>query len=388
MRIGIDARLLTRPLTGIGRYTHEMVNALLRANAELILYTPGPLLHPLYGGSGHVLQRIATMKGGSVGRLFWGQVVLPTLVYHDRPEIFWGPTHRLPPGLPRDIVGCLTIHDLVWHFAGETMRPASRLMEKLLMPRALRRADTIIAVSQHTKSDIKRAFPGLDADIFVVYPGAYTRPPGHSPDHLRKWGIIRPYILFVGTLEPRKNLIRLLQAYAALPIKARRQASLVVVGGTGWGNIDLEKVVTALGLSGSVHLTGYVDELELSTLYENALFLAMPSLYEGFGLPLVEAMRYGLPVLASNVSSLPEVVGKAALLVNPLDVDAIMGGLQHMLTSPTLRARLSQEAGKSITRFDWDHAAQQLLDIFSGSSKRQPVLRSGRCRGKKMARLS
>lgn len=370
MRIGVDARLLARPLTGIGRYTHEMVNALLRADADLILYAPGPLVHPLQQGVGRYRQRIVTVKGGSAGRVIWGQGVLPLLVRRDRPDIFWGPTHRLPAALPKEIFGCLTIHDLVWQFAGETMRPVSRLMEQMLMPPALKRADSIVAVSGHTKADIERSFPGLRADISVIYPGVAARPSGRGAGYLAKWGIERPYILFVGTLEPRKNLARLLQAYAALPTETRQQADLVVAGGAGWGDVDLEKTVGSLGLRENLYLTGYVDERELSTLYENALFLAMPSLYEGFGLPLVEAMHYGLPSLTANISSMPEVAGEAALLVDPLDVGAITDGLQRMIASPELRARLSQAAPANVTRFDWDQAARQLLDLFAQGSKR------------------
>lgn len=369
MRIGVDARLLARPLTGIGRYTHEMVNALLRTGADLTLYAPGPLVHPLHEGAGRVRQRIVPLKGGA-GRFLWGQAVLPVLVRRDRPEIFWGPAHRLPLGLPRDIFGCLTVHDLVWRFAGETMRPASRLMERLLMPPALKRADAVVAVSRHTGADIARSFPDLRAGISVIYPGIAARPPGHRAGYLEKWGIARPYILFVGTLEPRKNLARLLRAYAALPDGIREQAHLVVAGGAGWGDVDLEKAIAALALRGHVHLTGYVDERELSTLYENALLLAMPSLYEGFGLPLAEAMQYGLPMLTANISSMPEVAGEAALLVDPLDAGAIADGLRRLVGSPDLRARLAEAALAGAGRFDWDRAARQLLDLFARRGRR------------------
>jgi glycosyltransferase involved in cell wall biosynthesis len=342
-----------------------MVNALLRADADLILYAPDALMHPLHQDAGRVRLCVMTMLGGGVGRVLWGQAILPLLVRRDRPDIFWGPSHRLPPVLPRSIFCCLTIHDLVWRFASETMRPIGRLMEQRLMPPALKRADAIVAVSQSTKADIERSFPALAADISVIYPGVASRASGYPAGYLKKWDVSRPYILFVGTLEPRKNLGRLLQAYAALPEDVRQQADLVVAGGAGWGDVDLEKTVDSLGLRGSVHLTGYVDERELSTLYENALFLAMPSLYEGFGLPLVEAMHYGLPSLTANVSSMPEVAGEAALLVDPLKVSAITDGLQRMISSIELRTRLSQVAERSAIRFDWDKAALQLLDLFA-----------------------
>lgn len=364
MRIGVDARLLSRPLTGIGRYTHEMVNALLRANADLVLYAPGPLIHPLNSGAGHYTERITLMQGRAL-HLLWGQAVLPLQVRRDRPDVFWGPAHRLPLGLPQEIFGCLTIHDLVWRYAGETMAPASRLVERVLMPPALKRADAIVAVSEHTKIDITHTFPELKAPVTRIYPGVSARPGGHGPDYLAKWDISRPYMLFVGTLEPRKNLGRLLQAYSTLRPEVAKQADLVVAGGRGWGDVDLEKTITALGLQGKVHLTGYVDERELSTLYENALFLTMPSLYEGFGLPLVEAMQYGLPALTANLSSMPEVAHGASVLVDPLDVGAIADGLVRLISSPDLRTQLSEAAAGNVARFDWDKAAQQLLGLFT-----------------------
>jgi glycosyltransferase involved in cell wall biosynthesis len=364
MRIGVDARLLARPLTGIGRYTHEMVSALLRANADLVLYAPGPLIHPLHPGAGRYKERITIMQGGA-RRFLWGQVVLPLQVRRDRPDVFWGPAHRLPLGLPQEIFGCLTIHDLVWRYAGSTMAPASRLVEQVLMPPALKRADAIVAVSEHTKIDITRTFPELRAPVTRIYPGVSARPSGHGPDYLAKWGISRPYMLFVGTLEPRKNLSRLLQAYSTLPPEAMQQADLVVAGGRGWGDVDLEKTVTTLGLQGKVHLTGYVDERELSTLYENALFLTMPSLYEGFGLPLAEAMRYGLPSLTADSSSMPEVAHGASVLVDPLNVGAIADGLVRLISSSELRLQLSKAAAENVAQFDWDKAAQQLLGLFA-----------------------
>jgi glycosyltransferase involved in cell wall biosynthesis len=364
MRIGVDARLLSRPLTGIGRYSHEMINALLRADADLVLYAPGPLIHPLHSGAGRYTERITPMQGRAL-HLLWGQAVLPLQVRRDRPDVFWGPAHRLPPGLPQEIFGCLSIHDLVWRYAGKTMAPASRLIESVLMPPALKRADAIVAVSEHTKIDITRTFPELKAPVTRIYPGVSARPGGYGPDYLTKWGISRPYMLFVGTLEPRKNLGRLLQAYSALSPEVAQQADLVVAGGRGWGDVDLEKAVTSLGLQRKVHLTGYVDERELSTLYENALFLTMPSLYEGFGLPLVEAMRYGLPSLTADLSSMPEVAQGASLLVDPLDVGAIAEGLVRLISSSELRTQLSEAAAGNVARFDWDKAAQQLLGLFA-----------------------
>lgn len=362
-KIGIDGRLLAYPLTGIGRYTHEMTQALLRAGAHVTLYMPAAPVHPLDQDKG-CLQLKASHLFGRAGRFIWGQAVLPIIARHDAPDIYWGPTHRIPPCLPARTRAFVTIHDLVWKFAGETMRPTSRLLEQVLMPKAIRRADGVIAVSKHTRQDILHTFPKIDCPVKTIYPGISERPPAHDRAYLEKWGINQPYILFVGTLEPRKNLIRLLKAYAELDEQDHRRACLVITGGAGWGDLDLVQIIKAHGLDKLVHLTGYVDESELSTLYKNALFLAMPSLYEGFGLPLIEAMAYGVPSLTSNLSSMPEVAADTALLVDPLDINAIASGLRVLLTQCDHRENLARRTKERATFFQWDLAARELLDFF------------------------
>lgn len=366
-RIGVDARLLSAPLTGIGRYTHEMVNALLRTGADLTLYMPGKALHWIDTSAGtYDVKSIG--RFGRRGRFIWGQFVLPIKACFDAPDFFWGPTHRLPPFLPRKTRSFVTIHDLVWKYAGATMRSSSRLLEAYSMPAAIARSDGIIAVSHHTQADIIRTFPSTKAPIVTIYPGVSDRPAGHDKSYLGKWGINRPYVLFVGTLEPRKNLLRLLDAYSRLSCEIRQMAQLVIAGGQGWGDLNLSQKIEELGLINHISLTGYVDEVELSTLYKNALFLAMPSLYEGFGLPLVEAMSYNLPCLTSSCASMPEVVGEAGLLVDPLDVDSIKMGLQQLITDVGLRARMSAFAATNAELFKWDAAADQLLNFFEACS--------------------
>lgn len=362
-RIGIDARLLAYPLTGIGRYTHEMTKALLRADADVTLYMPADPVHALDHEKGR-LEVKASRLFGRAGRFVWGQGVLPFIARWDAPDVYWGPTHRLPPFLPYRTRAFVTIHDLVWKHAGETMRPTSRLLEQTLMPKAIRRADGVIAVSEYTRRDVLNAFPQIDCPVRTIYPGIAERPPEYDLSYLLKWAIDQPYILFVGTLEPRKNLGRLLGAYARLSEQERHLARLVIAGGAGWGDLNLVQMIQSLGLDKHVHLTGYVDERELSTLYKNALFLAMPSLYEGFGLPLIEAMSYGVPSLTSNISSIPEVAGDTGLLVDPLDVDAIASGLRDLLSWPAHRQALGLRARERTKLFQWDIAARKLLKFF------------------------
>jgi glycosyltransferase involved in cell wall biosynthesis len=297
-------------------------------------------------------------------RLAWAQSVLPWWANQDDIDLFWAPGHRLPYYLPRRIARVVTIHDLVWKHAGETMRPFARWLDAKQMPAAVRIADRVITVSGHTAQDLVAEMPEAKNKVRVVHLGAPALHPTASRGSLKSIGIDRPYFLFVGTLEPRKNLYRLLEAYATLPDGIKNSILLVIAGGKGWGGVDAQAVSSRLGLNRSVHILGYVSDEMLSTLYAHALFLAMPSLYEGFGLPLLEAMARGTPVLTSNCSSMPEVAGDAGLLIDPHDVGSIAKGLLALLTDETLRRNLAQRAKVNAQRFSWQKAADATLQIF------------------------
>ena len=362
MRIGVDARLLSAPLMGIGRYTAEMVRALKRQQAELCLYTVGK---PVESGwqDKRTSLRVAAWRH-RMFRMLWSQSLLPYWASLDAVDVFWGTAHRIPRLLPARVARVVTVHDLVWRHASETMRPTSRVMDQWLMPQALRMADRVIAVSASTKADLESEFPQIRGRVRVVHLGPTTMPQPHGRESLQALGINRPYLLFVGTLEPRKNLERLLEAFGSIPESLKDRYQLVIAGGKGWGKIDLPSLVHGLGLDRSVCMTGFVTDEQLSTLYAHAYMLAMPSLYEGFGLPLLEAMSFGVPVLTSNISSLPEVAGDAAIFVDPLNTGSIAAGLTHALTNHTLHAALSAHAKERAKLFSWDKAATEVQEVF------------------------
>jgi glycosyltransferase involved in cell wall biosynthesis len=381
MRIGVDARLLSLPLTGIGRYTAELSRALLK-QAEIqsdnfFLYMPSS---PIGEDWSHPCAQVRSRRlRGRLARMLWSQTVLPWEATRDGVEIFWGTTHRLPRYLPAHIARVVTVHDLVWKHAGETMRPLSRWMEQRLMPEAIRLADRVLADSQSTADDVMAAFPNQREKIRVVHLGITPLVIPQPRESLRLLGIDKPYFLFVGTLEPRKNLGRLLVAFARLPEAVRTLHMLVIVGGKGWGGVDLHELIKSHGLLGNVVGVGYVRDAQLSTLYAHARFLAMPSIYEGFGLPLVEAMSLGVPVLTSNRSSLPEVAGDAGLLVDPFDVSALATGLLSMLADDVLCATLAGRARTNAARFSWAKASEQTRAVFSEAiTERRDNSRSAR----------
>jgi glycosyltransferase involved in cell wall biosynthesis len=364
MHVGVDARLLSGPLTGIGRYTLELSKALIRFTpVQLSLYSPSLVdkqtqqnLQPALLKSGSFKSRLLKMA--------WSQTALPSWAKKDQIDLFWGATHRLPRFLPQSIARVVTIHDLVWKYAPQTMRPLSLIMEKRLMPEAMQLTDLIMADSQGTADGIAETFPQYASKVRVVHLGATAQisPPGFTS--LSQYGIHRPYFLFVGTLEPRKNLERLIQAYALLPKSQRDQLFLVIAGGKGWGDLDLLTLLKKNQLEESVKLLGYVNEEQLAALYANACFLAMPSIYEGFGLPLVEAMQYGTPVLTSNTGCLAEIAGDAGVLVDPSSIESMSHGIGRLIQDNGLLKLLRLNAMQRGRQFTWQRCAEETLTVF------------------------
>lgn len=365
MKIAVDASALVTPDNGIGRYLGAMLRSLTRGSdagsRQWLLYGRGS---PREQDWPEAVTTRSDSLPAHLGRILALGSSLPYWLQRDRPAVFWGPAHRLPLWVPRATARVVTIHDLCWLKAPETMRASTRRLDALLMPRALRAADRIIAVSHATASDLCGAFPDVADRVVVVQEAASPMPAPQPIEALARWKIATPYVLFVGTLEPRKNLRRLLQAFARLPSDQRERATLAIVGAPGWGGERVDTEVARLEIGASIRVLGRVDDTELATLYRHATCLAMPSLYEGFGLPLVEAMAQGTPVLTSRTASMPEVAGAAGLLVDPLEVMSIADGLARMLFDQSLRSRLAAEAQQQAARFSWARAAEETLRVF------------------------
>ncbi|QNQ62039.1 glycosyltransferase family 4 protein [Brucella sp. 6810] len=366
MRIGIDARNFVSGLTGIGRYVLEMCRHLTIQGHELVLYLPERPFFSLPEWPGASV-RISKHAGG-VRRLIWGQIVLPRLAAADGLDIFWGPAHRLPVFLSRRIPCVVTIHDLVWKNAAETMRLQTWLGERALMKPAIYGADRVVAVSFATAGAVRLTFPVATGKLSVVHSGLTALSNDFTPESFTAFAsrhrIDRPYALFVGTLEPRKNLFRLLEAYSRLSLEMRENFFLVIAGGQGWHLGNLTTLIAQLGIEYSVRLTGYVTDGELAGLYANARFLVMPSLYEGFGFPIIEANAMGIPVLTSNTSSMPEVAGDAALLVDPQNVDALTCAMRRLASDEHLLRHLAARSRLNAARFDWHKSAAEMIKIF------------------------
>jgi len=363
MLIGVDARPLCNQLSGIGRYTFEILSRMIASDHSWIFYAHKPIEignwdYPNIKVKSHNFSH-------NISRMVWAQTALPLMANSDCLDIFWSPAHRLPTLLNNNIAKVVTIHDLVWKHSGETMRPVSRFLDSIFMPIAVSAADKVIVVSNHTARDLIAEVDSAKSKISTIHLGYSSLFSQSSnlyslPSQLS--GV--EFILFVGTLEPRKNLHRILEAFSRISDSDLGLVKLVIVGGKGWGGVDVGKLASEYNIEDKVIVLGYVDDQVLKLLYRSALFLLMPSLYEGFGLPLVEALSVGTPVVTSNCSSMPEVVGDAAILVDPYSVDSIKTGIQTMLSNPTLRVKLSEIGLKQSALFSWDKAADLTLKIF------------------------
>ncbi|WP_043061891.1 glycosyltransferase family 4 protein [Brucella anthropi] len=362
LNIGVDARnLIVRP-TGIGRYIIESCKSLIDLGHTLHLYLPStPVSYEILPDGAHLH---VSHWPGSVARIIWGGTEVGRLARRDNVDVFWGPAHRLPLRGFAPMPTVLTIHDLVWLVASDTMRARNYYAEKALMLPALRNATRIVSVSEATRKDIVTYFPEVAYKVNHIYPGWVSNLVGVGAIPVKNTLSMPRYGLFVGTLEPRKNLLNLLEAYALLPEKLRRQNGLVIAGGQGWRMPNLRREIARLGLTDCVQLRGYVTDEELGELYRHARFLAMPSRFEGFGLPIIEANSFGVPVITSNRSSMPEVVGEAGLLVDPDNVDSIKQALLNIMIDDALHSYLCDKARKNISRFDWQKCAEGLTEVF------------------------
>jgi len=368
MIIGIDAsRALRAKRTGTERYALEIIRHLLALPSahhyQWRLYVDELPPADYFGAAGQPHVTVCLLPQ----QRLWTHRALAREVRQSPPDLLFVPAHVLPFALSRvwrsaaSPAAVVTIHDLGYH----RFPAAHSRFQRFYLPLSSRwsswAADALIAVSAATATDLQH-FYGVDPQkITVVHEAPSALPLVEEPVAAR-WPA--SYGLYVGTLQPRKNLPRLIQAYAQL---RRRQAiswSLVLAGAPGVEAAELTTLVNRLGVADSVYFLGYVAEGELATLYEQAALFLFPSLFEGFGLPVLEAQRYGVPVMTANNSSLPEIAGDGALLVDPTDVDALADAMLRLSEDEALRQQLIAAGYENVKRFSWEKAARETLAVF------------------------
>lgn len=264
----------------------------------------------------------------------------------------------------------VTVHDMVYKAFPETVRGRTRYMLETGLKRSMKRADLIVTDSQFSRSEILKYFPQCEEKLRVV-PCGVDRTRFHPVDNpvrieetTKSLGIDREYFLYLGTLEPRKNLRRLAVAYNEFRKGKAEYPCLVLAGGKGWLNEDLMKAIKELDLESDIKIVSYVPEEHICTLMSGALAFVFPSIYEGFGMPPLEAMACGVPVLTTHTASLPEVVGDSALICDPYNIEQICDCLEKLYRESNLRRDLSAASLKRARMFSWENAAAILYDVY------------------------
>jgi glycosyltransferase involved in cell wall biosynthesis len=363
MHVAFNAVALLSPLTGIGQYAFEIANR-LAADPEheaqffyaLLGWSP-QVRAAAVPAAGAVLPRARRYlpQAYRISRWLQGRSFARGLQQH-RFDLYHDPNY-LP--FPFDGPVVTTVHDLSWIRFPQAHPPERvRAMNRYFEP-ALRRSTLVLTDSEFVKREIVEVF-GIDPARIVPIPLGVSaafgpRAPSETEPVLRAHGLRHGgYLLAVATLEPRKNLVAALRAYAALPDSLQNSVPLVLAGLKGWGTGPLEQVMAPLVASGRVRLTGYLSRPELALLTAGAAALVYPSIYEGFGLPPLEAMACGVPTIVSNVASLPEVVGDTGLLIDPHDDLGIRDAMRELIDEPQRRAELAARALARSTQFSWE----------------------------------
>lgn len=377
MRIVLDISPFVHHHAGLGRYAGELSAALRRVAPQ-----------NEYIGLYHARREI-TLEGASrdmpVARIPldakpWRLSVLAAYSMRRTMDarlpvcdVFHATDHLLPP-LKR-ARSVFTVHDLIFRFFPEYHLPLNRWYLGLMLPKFMQRADAIIAVSEHTRRDVVRLM-GIPADkICVIYEGVHPSfHPFEQPTELEgvraRYHLPARFILFFSTIEPRKNLVTLLDAYAMLLQQNAGTPPLVVAGRKGWLYQETLRHIQTLGLQERVQLTDWIAHDDVPALLNLAQVFVYPSLYEGFGLPPLEAMACGAPVISSNASSLPEVVGDAGIMVEPRDAGALAGALARVLNDDALRREMRARGLAQAAHFTWERAARETLAVYETVLKR------------------
>ena len=369
MRVALSALQQRNFLTGTGRYVADLFRVLVarQRDSEFLLYAKEDQrdLFPFEGANGR-LRILESCPSSPIKRAAWEFMNFSRVLRGDQVDLYHGPANFLPPRKICPYV--LTLHDMVYfHNPGRTFYARAKYWQWYIRS-TWRMADLILTVSEFSKQQIMKYIPAPASRIRVVYNGVDERFFAEPSQELRnrvraEMKLPRPYILYVGRLDPDKNVDRIVFAYKKLIDGGMKDHDLVIAGAKEFQWSGAYKFVVENSLQDRVHFTGYIPSELLVPLYREASAFCFPSLNEGFGFPVIEAMAAGIPVVTSNISSLPEVIGDAGVKVDPFSVDEIAAGLGRILEPST--AREFSEAGRARAReFTWERAAAQTFQAY------------------------
>lgn len=375
MRIAIDYTAATRETAGIGNYVRSLVDAMLAqdaSNSYTLLTSGRPPRERPFPGAQNVRRRSLIIPDRYLNVLWYRwRLPISATFFTGQVDIYHGPDFVLPPlnGHTRKIV---TVHDLAFIEQPEYAVPQLAAYLKKVVPEAIAAADMIASISQTTRQTLIDYFHTPPEKITIIPNGirSYFRrvtDPVLLEATRHKFDLKSPLVLGVGTRQPRKNHLGLIKAFHKAASSSNRQARpamLALAGGSGWLYEETQQAVAELKLEKKVCFLGHVSDLELMLLYSLADVFVFPSFYEGFGVPPLEAMACGTPVITSNTSSLPEAVGDAALLVDPHNPGEIAKAITRVLENPPLQEELRQKGYKQAARYTWQNSARKMLAVY------------------------
>ena len=371
MRIGLDGFPLLTPLTGVGHYTFELARALalLAPSDQFELVAPGPFPDSIIENIRLDCPdnlRAVNAEPSSIRRRRWWAVGLPLYLRKTSLDLFHGTNYEVPLWNKRRSV--LTIHDLSILLHPDTHQADLARRARRRLPVMARSASVIITPTESIKREVSERLK-VDPEKIVVTLEAPRRgfqrmASEEVAETKQRLGVEDEFLLFVGTIEPRKNLLTLVRAFDQILRQTSRRPQLVVVGAEGWLMDELIAFIKESSISDRLRLTGYLDDDDLRALYSSCTVFVYPSIYEGFGLPPLEAMACGAPVIASNIATFQETLGTAAQLVEPNDVEALVRSMVEILDDEDRRRTLSRRGLEQAAKFSWERTAQLTLEVY------------------------
>ncbi len=373
MKIGLNALVMFTGgglrNAGVSRYARNLINSVIGGGGhEYVLFANSSVARdPFPGADNASFVRVRLPTSRTSSRILWEQLVLPFHSAFRGLDLVHSFLNISP--LMSQAAQVVTIHDLSYLTTPWAHPLRRRMFLRVMSQRSAAIAAAVLADSKATKGDIHRLFKIPKDKIFVVYPGVEPDlHPAASFAEVERFraskGLPDRFILFLGTLEPRKNVDKLVRAFGMLRKSGAYGGSLVLAGARGWGFETVAAAIEAEGLANEVHVVGYVDRVEQRLWYNSAEVFVYPSAYEGFGIPALEAMACGTPVVTSSTSSLPEVVGSAAITVDPDSVEKIAAALGELVGSATRREELRERGIAQASRFSWEIAAARCLEAY------------------------
>ena len=370
MKIAIDATIIRKENTGTSFYIINLINGLakIKDGNDYYIFMNNELFKEFFNFENNNFHIINKNFKNRIFRVIWQFFLFPFELKKLKVRVLHSPNY-ITPLFKLGFKVIVTIHDLTFYLFPEKFTVTKRLFFKYMLPLFIKISDKIIAVSNNTKKDILKFFKICERKVIVTfesYPEYYTyNNDSNDQNILTKYGIGSKYLLFVGMIEPRKNILSILKSFKE--IDSDLELDLVIAGKKGWYYKEIELYLEKLlriGIKNKIIFTGYVSEPELKYLYQNAFIFIYPSIYEGFGLPPLQAMACKVPVIISNLSSLPEVVGNAAIMVNPYDIDKISEAIRTLYNDLDKRSELVNKGVIQAKKFSLENFAKNTIDVY------------------------